>query len=184
MTFEEYLNYFEQIILNPEQYPIYKDENYYQYAKLNWSRTNRWLNKFEPTDELKTLISSIKEPQTWIIITEPWCGDAAHSVPQLINIAENNPLITIDVQLRDDEPLLINNYLTNGGKSIPKVIFRNANNEDVAVWGPRPQKLQDLFLFWKEEGVEFNTMKESIQKWYNEDKGVEIQNDLIKLFAV
>jgi glutaredoxin-related protein len=183
MTFEEYLNYFEQIILNPEQYPVYQDENYYNYAKLNWSRTNRWLNKFEPNDELKTLISSIQEPQTWIIITEPWCGDAAHSVPQLINMVENNANIKVEIQLRDEEPFMIDNYLTNGGKSIPKLIIRDADNNDLVVWGPRPEKLQELFLFWKEEGVEFNTMKESIQKWYNEDKGVEIQNDIIKLLS-
>lgn len=183
MTFEEYLNYFEQIILNPEQYPVYQDENYYNYSKLNWSRTNRWLNKFEPNDELKALISSIQEPQTWIIITEPWCGDAAHSVPQLINMVENNANIKVDIQLRDEEPFVIENYLTNGGKSIPKLIIRDANNNDLAVWGPRPQKLQELYLFWKEEGVEFNAMKESLQKWYNEDKGVEIQNDIIKLLS-
>jgi glutaredoxin-related protein len=183
MTFEEYLNYFEQIILNPEQYPVYQDENYYNYAKLNWSRTNRWLNKFEPNDELKTLISSIQEPQTWIIITEPWCGDAAHSVPQLINMVENNANIKVEIQLRDEEPFMIDNYLTNGGKSIPKLIIRDADNNDLVVWGPRPEKLQELFLFWKEEGVEFKTMKESIQKWYNEDKGVEIQNDIIKLLS-
>jgi hypothetical protein len=183
MTFEEYLNYFEQIILNPEQYPVYQDENYYNYAKLNWSRTNRWLNKFEPNDELKTLISSIQEPQTWIIITEPWCGDAAHSVPQLINMVENNANIKVEIQLRDEEAFMIDNYLTNGGKSIPKLIIRDADNNDLVVWGPRPEKLQELFLFWKEEGVEFNTMKESIQKWYNEDKGVEIQNDIIKLLS-
>lgn len=183
MTFEEYLNYFEQIILNPEQYSVYQDENYYNYAKLNWSRTNRWLNKFEPNDELKALISSIQQPQTWIIITEPWCGDAAHSVPQLINMVENNSNIKVDIQLRDEEPFMIENYLTNGGKSIPKLIIRDANNNDLAVWGPRPQKLQELYLFWKEEGVEFNAMKESLQKWYNEDKGVEIQNDIIKLLS-
>jgi len=183
MNFKEYLNYFEQIILHPEQYSVYQDENYYNYAKLNWSRTNRWLNKFEPNDELKALISSIQTPQTWIIITEPWCGDAAHSVPQLINMVENNVNIKVDIQLRDEEPFMIDSYLTNGGKSIPKLIIRDANSNDLAVWGPRPEKLQELFLFWKEEGVEFNTMKESIQKWYNEDKGVEIQNDIIKILS-
>lgn len=183
MNFKEYLDYFEQIILNPEQYPVYRDENYYQYAKLNWSRTNRWLNKFQPSDETKSFIAAISEPQTWIIITEPWCGDAAHSVPQLINMVENNPNINVEIQLRDEAPFLIDAYLTNGGKSIPKLIIRNAQNEDVAVWGPRPEKLQELFLKWKEEGVEFDQSKESIQKWYNQDKGVEIQNDILKLLS-
>lgn len=183
MNFKEYLDYFEQIILHPEQYPVYQDENYYKYAKLNWSRTNRWLSKFEPSDETKALISAIKEPQTWIIITEPWCGDAAHSVPQLYNIVENHPYIKVDIQLRDEEPFLINQYLTNGGKSIPKLIIRNANNEDVAIWGPRPEKLQEEFVSLKEKGMDMNEIKEVVQKWYNEDKGVEIQNDIKSLLA-
>ena len=184
MNFEEYLNYFEQLILNPAQYPVYQDEHYYSYAKLNWSRTNRWLNKFEPSGETKSLIASITEAQTWIIITEPWCGDAAHSVPQLINIAESNPNIKVEIQLRDEEPFLIDQYLTNGGKSIPKLIIRNESNEDIGVWGPRPEKLQDLFLKWKEEGVEFDELKEAIQKWYNADKGSEIQDDIVKLLSL
>lgn len=184
MNFEEYLDYFEKIILNPEQYPVYQDENYYNYAKLNWSRTNRWLSKFEPSEEVKSAIADIADPQTWIIITEPWCGDAAHSVPQLANLAKINHNIKLEIQLRDAEPFLIDQYLTNGGKSIPKLIIRNANNEDIAVWGPRPEKLQELFLEWKEEGVEFDTLKESIQKWYNVDKGVEIQKDIVKLLSL
>lgn len=183
MNFEAYLNYFEQIILNPEQFPVYQDESYYKYAKLNWSRTNRWLNRFEPSLEIKAKISQIEEPQTWIIITEPWCGDAAHSVPQIINITANNPNIKVDIQLRDADPFLINEYLTNGGKSIPKLIIRNANNEDIAVWGPRPEKLQQLFKTMKEEGKLFAELNEVIQKWYNEDQGQELQHDLLKLLA-
>ena len=183
MNFKEYLNYFQQIILQPEQYPVYQDETYYNYAKLNWSRTNRWLSKFEPSAETKELITKINEPQTWIIITEPWCGDAAHSVPQIFKIVENNPHITVDIQLRDTEPFLIESYLTNGGKSIPKLVIRNSNNEDIAVWGPRPEQLQELFLSLKDQGAEMAEVKETIQKWYNEDKGVEIQKDIAKLLA-
>ena len=183
MNFTEYLNFFEQIILNPAHCPIYQDEHYYKYAKLNWSRTNRWLNKFEPSDETKTLLSTIKEPQTWIIITEPWCGDAAHSVPQLYNMVEDNPFITVDIQLRDEDPFLIDQYLTNGGKSIPKLIIRNADNEDIGVWGPRPDELQKLFVSLKTQGIEMDDIKEAIQKWYNEDKGIEIQKDIAKLLV-
>ncbi|MCA5005061.1 thioredoxin family protein [Sphingobacterium bovistauri] len=183
MNFKEYLSYFEQIILNPTQFPVYQDESYYKYAKLNWSRTNRWLNKFEPSDETKELIASVNEPQTWIIITEPWCGDAAHSVPQLYNMVENNPFISVDIQLRDEAPFLIDQYLTNGGKSIPKLIIRNAEDKDVAVWGPRPEKLQEFFVSLKAQGDDMNEIKEAVQKWYNEDKGYEIQKDIAKLLV-
>ena len=183
MTFEEYLSYFEGVLANPADFPTYTDEEYLNYTKLNWSRMNRWLKKFEPTAEAKNFFNSIQEKQTWILITEPWCGDAAHSVPQIYALVEDNVNIQLDIQLRDAEPFLIDSYLTNGGKSIPKLVIRNQAGNDIAVWGPRPAQLQDLFLKLKEEGKEFGDIKEVIQKWYNEDKGVEIQKELIALLS-
>src|SRR5690606_13144840 len=181
MTFENYIRHFEEIVNHPEKFPLYQDENYYNYVKLNWSRTNRWLKKFVPSDEVKQAIADIKEPQQWILITEPWCGDAAHSVPQIYNMVKDNANITLDIQLRDEEPFLINSYLTNGGKSIPKLVIRNSKGEDLAVWGPRPDKLQHMFLELKEKNASMDEIKEVIQKWYNEDKGQEIQRELVQL---
>ena len=183
MKFEEYVSYFESVLTQPEKYPTYTDPEYFNYTKLNWSRMNRWLKKFEVSEDIKQKIESISSAQQWIVITEPWCGDAAHSVPQIFKLAELNSNITLDIQLRDEQPFLIDQYLTNGGKSIPKLIIRDTQDNDIAVWGPRPNVLQDLFLKMKEEGKEFAEIKEVIQKWYNDDKGVEIQKELISLLV-
>lgn len=179
MTFQEYLDYFEQILAAPQDVDPYGDEEYFNYTKLNWSRMNRWLKRFEPNNDIKNLIGSITEPQHWIVITEPWCGDAAHSVPQLYQMVKNNPNIDFEIQLRDTEPFLIEDYLTNGGKSIPKLVIRNDVGHDKVIWGPRPEKLQDMFLESKEKGLSFEETKELMQKWYNEDKGEEIQRELL-----
>lgn len=181
MNFQEYLSYFEAVLSNPEKYPAYMDPEYFNYTKLNWSRTNRWLKRFELNEDLKEKIVALDEPQKWILITEPWCGDAAHSVPQIVQIAALNPLLELEIQLRDEEPFLIDQYLTNGGKSIPKLIIRNVDGDDVFVWGPRPDALQQLFLELKDEGKTFADIKEVIQKWYNEDKGVALQKELMAL---
>ena len=138
----------------------------------------RWLKRFEPTSTFEQFVESITEKQQWIIITEPWCGDAAHSVPMLAKMASKNPNITVDIQLRDSAPFLIDSYLTNGGKSIPILVIRNEAGQDLAVWGPRPKACQQLFLNLKEQGVDFSEIKEEIQKWYNADKGTEIQKEI------
>ena len=179
MTFQEYLDYFEQILASPEDYEPYGDPAYLDYTKLNWSRTNRWLKRFEPTDAIKSLIASITEHQHWIVITEPWCGDAAHSVAQLYQMVKNNPNIDFEIQLRDSGPFLIEDYLTDGSKSIPKLIIRNDVGHDKVIWGPRPKKLQDLFIQMKDEEKSFEEIKEVTQKWYNEDKGEELQKELL-----
>lgn len=183
MQFEEYIAYFQAILENPNQYEGYQDEEILTYTKLNWSRTNRWLKKFEPNSKTISLINAIETKQHWILITEPWCGDAAHSVPMIYQIVRNNPMITLDIQLRDSEPYMIDQYLTNGGKSIPKLIIRNEHDEDIAVWGPRPQGCTELFVMMKEKGAEFNEIKEEIQKWYNQDKGSELEQELAKILA-
>ncbi|PRD51321.1 thioredoxin family protein [Sphingobacterium gobiense] len=179
MTFQEYLDYFEQILTSPEDYDPYGDAAYLNYTKLNWSRMNRWLKRFEPNQAIKSLIASMTEPQHWIVITEPWCGDAAHSVTQLYMMVKNNPNIDFEIQLRDTEPFLIEDYLTDGSKSIPKLIIRNDVGHDKVIWGPRPQPLQYLYLQMKEEGKPFEEIKEVMQKWYNEDSGEELQKELL-----
>lgn len=184
MTFEKYLQQFEDILNHPENHPTYQDEEYYQYTKMNWTRMGRWLKRFEPTLAFEQFVGSITQKQQWIIITEPWCGDAAHSVPMLAKMASKNSNISLDIQLRDSAPFLIDSYLTNGGKSIPILVIRNEAGEDLAVWGPRPQACQQLFLNMKEHGIDFSEIKEEIQKWYNTDKGVEIQKEIQALLEI
>lgn len=184
MKFEAYLNYFEEVLANPSAYPTYADPEYFNYTKLNWSRMNRWLKRFEANKETKDFFLELSEKQIWILITEPWCGDAAHSVPQIHELVKDNPNIVLDIQLRDTEPFLINQYLTDGGKSIPKLIIRNESGADIATWGPRPAVLQQLFVKMKEEEKSFEEIKEYFQKWYNEDKGIELQKELMELLTV
>lgn len=183
MKFEDYLAYFEDILNNTSKYPMYNDPEYFNYTKMNWTRMSRWLKRFEPNEQVKNLIHNIDEEQTWIVITEPWCGDAAHSVPQLYNIVKDQPQIKLEINLRDSENSLIDQYLTGGSKSIPILVIRNSKGEDLAVWGPRPAKLQEIFLQLKEEGKAFEEIKEVIQKWYNEDKGAAIQEEILGLLA-
>jgi hypothetical protein len=179
MNFAAYLTYFEEILKNPVA--PYDNLDYYNYAKLNWSRTSRWLKTGIISDQLKETIASIKEPQLWTIITEPWCGDASHVVPFLQLAAEINPLISIVYQLRDSEPFLINQYLTNGGKSIPKLIMRNNANEDLVTWGPRPASCQIIYDELKAKNADFEEIKIELQKWYNHDRGTEIMKELALL---
>lgn len=142
---------------------------------------NRWLKHGVLSEEIKKIVSNITTPQTWVIITEPWCGDAAHLVPFLHLIAQKNPLITVDYELRDSAPFRINNYLTNGGKSIPKLIIKNEFDADLATWGPRPAGCQIVYDGLKAEQADFEKIKIELQKWYNKDEGKEIMNELSEL---
>lgn len=178
MNFQTYLTHFEDILVQENPSHPYDNPDYFNYAKLNWSRMNRWLKHGELTAEIKQAVSGIVVPQHWLIITEPWCGDASHVIPFLQMIADLNPLITVEYELRDLEPFRINNYLTNGGKAIPKLIIRNEAGDDLATWGPRPADCQILYSKLSSEKADFETVKVALQKWYNENKGKDIQEEI------
>ena len=43
MTFQAYLDQFEVLLKSEKQLPPYDDADFFNYAKLNWSRMNRWV---------------------------------------------------------------------------------------------------------------------------------------------
>lgn len=183
MTEQQYLDYIATITSKPihENVAPYNNAEYLEYTKLNASRTSRWLKTQSLNTSLKAAIQQIKKVQHWILITEPWCGDAAHSVPFIMMAAKENPLITLSIELRDSEPHRIEQYLTNGGKAIPKLVIQDSNGIDLALWGPRPQGCQALYTKLKEDNVPFDQIVPEIQNWYNTNKGAEIQAELLEL---
>lgn len=179
MDFNTYIEHFESILHASTPTPPYDNAEHMEFTKLNWSRTSRWLKNGVLTEETLAKLSTIKN-QKWILIAEPWCGDAAHSVPFIALMAKANSTIELEIQLRDSGSE-IDNYLTNGGKSIPKLIIRDQNGKDLAVWGPRPKDCQAEFNRLKETGMAYDDLKIELQKWYNTDKGATIQKEILAL---
>lgn len=181
MKWNEYLEYFKQIVDGSDRQPPYDNEDYYQYTKLNKSRNSRWL-KQSPLTEATTAFmkDGIKAKQEWIVITEPWCGDAAHIVPVLYLMSELNDKIHFSIQLRDTDSE-IDKYLTRGTKSIPILIVRDVNGEDLFHWGPRPKQGAELFEKLKETNASFEDTKIALQEFYNKDKGKGVQQEVVKL---
>lgn len=183
MNFESYLAYAESIVTAEHPAAPYDNPDYFNYTKLNWARLNRWIKTGVISEQTKEVMARITQPQNWIIITEPWCGDAAHVIPFLQQMASLNPLIHVEYELRDAEPHRINAYLTNGGKSIPKLIIRNNSNADLATWGPRPVECQLVYTQLQASKADLETIKTELQKWYNADKGVLIQKEVAALIV-
>lgn len=181
MNRQEYEHYMNAISSGEFKETPYDDAMYLEYTQLNASRYNRWIKTGKLNESLVEILKETNYTK-WTVITEPWCGDASHTVPFISLLSEVNPAVTVNYELRDSEPHRINQYLTNGtSKSIPIFIFSDDQKE--LVWGPRPQELTDLFDQMKaEKELTFEDMKVALQKWYNADKGVELQKELLALF--
>ncbi|HRN55185.1 MAG TPA: thioredoxin family protein [Agriterribacter sp.] len=182
MNYTGYKQLFDEILSVPNPASPYDNDIYLDYTRLNRSRMKRWDKQPVPDENLVSRITQVASPQHWVIITEPWCGDAAHIVPFLIKLAEQNNLISYDIQLRDSEPFLIENYLTNGTRGIPKLIVRDESGNDIFNWGPRPKGAQELLDKMKADNADFETIKIALQNWYNQDKGLSLCRELAEYF--
>lgn len=182
MNLAEYEKQFEDILEgNNTNYP-YDSEDYINYVKMNQRRMKRWEKTAKILPELRETLANIDQSMNWVLITEPWCGDAAHSHSFIKKTAALNSNITLSIQNRDAENSEIDNYLTNGGKAIPILVVRDADNNDLFVWGPRPKEAQDLVIRQKKDDtISANDKKIELQKWYNKDKGTIIQQELNQL---
>lgn len=157
-------------------------EDLIHYTKLNAQRSKRIAKTAVLMPELVEKIKTLPK-QTWLLITESWCGDAANSVPLLAKLAELNLALDLRIVLRDENLSLMDQFLTKGGRSIPKLI---ALDEELNVqfdWGPRPQELQKIYWDWRESEnkVPYSEFNLVIQKWYNDNKSVEIQKEIGEL---
>jgi hypothetical protein len=154
-----------------------------EYTQMNVQRMNRWDKTAHLNDDLKAAIQAISRPLIWVVLTEGWCGDAAQNIPTIVKMAALNPLISLKFLLRDDHLDIMDNYLTNGGRAIPKLICLDAQTyEELGNWGPRPASLQNWVIETKKQpDFEFKTLAEYVHKWYATNKTQELQQEFLAL---
>lgn len=146
-----------------------------EYTKLNFSRSKR-LDKtaIVPIDFTKKL-QKISNKQTWLVISEPWCGDAAQTLSFLNKMAQLSIKLDLKIVLRDENPELMNQFLTNGTRSIPIVIILDDKLNVINHWGPRSKAATKLIDDYKNKHGKIDSIiKEILQVWYNNDKGISI----------
>lgn len=160
------------------------DRGFYEYRKLNFQRSSRLEKTFKPTEETKTLFSQIANPQKWIVITESWCGDSAQNLPIIARLANLSDMIDLKIVLRDSNPGFMDLYLTNGGRSIPKLIVFDENDNELFQWGPRPVEAQNLFIKLKNKGMEKSDIYKELHLWYGRNKGKEVEREMAELIKI
>lgn len=120
------------------------------YLNYNWDRQARVHEQYTPSDELQDAISRVDESQMWMILTEPWCGDSAFLLPIIAEAATLSDQITLRILLRDDNLDIMDQYLTDGGRSIPKLVAFSDAGDELFDWGPRPKGARQLFASLRE----------------------------------
>lgn len=187
-------------IINPYSYSEYKDlvvklaeekkcsgeqtPERINATALNAQRMKRIDKQFELNADLMKVISLINKKYTWILIVESWCGDGAQCVPIIAKIAESNPNIELNLILRDENPTYMDNFLTNGARAIPKLIFMH-NGNAIGTWGPRPKAIQNMVTNYKlnNPNVSHEDFVTLLHLWYARDKTQSLQNEFKDLLS-
>ncbi|MEO8772699.1 MAG: thioredoxin family protein, partial [Gelidibacter sp.] len=158
-----------------------KSEEMVAYTVLNEQRMKRWDKTIKVSTESQEKITAFTGDVTWLVLTEVWCGDAAHVIPVINKVAVLNDNIHLKLVLRDENDALMQQFLTNGGKSIPKLIMiDNISGEVLNTFGPRPIAASTLVAdYITKHGAVTDELKENLQMWYNKDKGQSTIGDLL-----
>lgn len=159
-----------------------QSESLAHYTKLNVQRMQRIDKTVKLLPEVSDTLHNIGKPQTWLVITEGWCGDAAQILPLLNAMVNENPLIQLKLVLRDANLELMDQYLTDGtSRSIPKLIVLDTESmEEKFNWGPRPAPLQELYKKMRTEGMDYGAISQELHAWYAKDKTVSTQKEILK----
>lgn len=183
-SYSEFVQFTQQLVEEKRTTGANQSEAYLEYTRMCLQRMNRWNKTAKVSEKMTQLMESIKESQIWLIITEAWCGDGSQSIPYLAKLVELNPKIKLRIIMRDEYPEIMDAYLTNGARSIPKLV---AFSEDLKVelftWGPKPLYLMNRHKEYKHDskGLSYSGFLEEIHLWYAKNKNQDLEVELFPL---
>ena len=152
------------------------------YSTLNVKRMDRLDKKIKLSEDTKLQFQKLENKQLWLVLTEGWCGDAAQNLPVIEKMAAESPNIELRLILRDENPEVMDLFLTNGARAIPKLISFDRDFNVLFTWGARPSIATQMVANYKAEHGKLDPeLKKNLQIWYNKDKGQNVQSDFVDL---
>ncbi len=184
ISYTSYRKIISDLIASGKSSGPIQSEDLLNYSKLNDRRMTRLDKTIQLSHETLLALKKIDKPITWLVLTEGWCGDAAQTLPVINKIADESDLINLKIIFRDEHQKLMGHFLTNGGKSIPKLIVLNSENDVLNTWGPRPNIATKMVQDYKNTHGQLDAaFKQELQVWYNKNKGVNIQENMVGLLT-
>lgn len=181
--YHEYRKLVSDLLLEGKATGNEQSENLVLYSNLNITRMNLLDKTMQITDGNIEKLKSLEKRYIWLVLAEGWCADSAQIVPILNKMAHESGKIDLKIVLPEENEELMYLFMTNGVRSIPKVIIVDKESGTIyGSWGPRPKGAIDFMERYKENhDVIDDVAKNEMQMWYLHDKGVSVQEELIGL---
>lgn len=181
ISFEEYFKKTEEVIQKNEAELTEEEKEKLEYYKLGVQRMSRMMKVYKPNEEQLQKLAEKNFKGKFLVITEGWCGDAGQSVPAVCLFFEGKN--EVKIVYRDQNPDLIDQFLTNGTRSIPIVVILDENDKVIAHWGPRPAYGIELLKKHKENPETYpkEQFYNDIQVYYAKNRGVDVIDEILEL---
>ena len=160
---------------------------YDKYIPINQQRIKRIrksLAKHGVSPALEAAVRGAKAGTKMLVLNEFWCGDGAQILPvheALVHASEGK--LEVRVLMRDAHVEVMDLFLTNGGRAIPKTVLLDADLQVLGTWGPRPEEAMALVKRIKSDPAIAHTYSQEVHKWYTQDKQQNIQAELAVLLG-
>lgn len=155
-----------------------------EFTQLNYKRMERWNKTFHISTETQNKLNALESKQKWFVITETWCGDSAQNLPIIAKIAEaSQGKIELKIMFRDEHPEWMDRYLTNGTRSVPKLIAFDEQDNELFTWGPRPEEAMVITRNWQanKDTITKEEFHVQLHGFYAKNKGVAVENEIVSL---
>ncbi|NVK48944.1 MAG: thioredoxin family protein [Cyclobacteriaceae bacterium] len=185
MTYSQYREMVNELFAEGKTTGENQSEAYLEYTRIAIQRMNRWDKVAKVSSEMEERVKKLP-PQIWLVLTEAWCGDAGQTIPYMNKLAELNPGIQLRLILRDENPEIMDAHLTNGARSIPKLIALSPGlNKEYFTWGPKPNYLIEKQKAFREnpQGKTSKEFTQEVHLWYAKDKNQSLQEELGACFS-
>ena len=149
------------------------------YLRYNLDRQAGVHNAYEPSPNLRQVIDAIDAPQVWMVLTEPWCGDSSFVLPVIAEAAALSDQITLRILPRDEHLDIMDQYLTNGSRSIPKLVVFSEDGTEQFEWGPRPESAAALYARLKKEYDDKSKSVKKLIEHYEEGGWKDVEAELV-----
>jgi hypothetical protein len=185
MDYDDYRQMIDELVEQDKTTGENHSEEMVYCTKMNVQRMNRLDKRIELADSLVKELNELDEKWIWLVLTEAWCGDAAQNISPIVKIAKESDNIDVKFILRDEHLDIMDRYLTNGGRSIPKLICLDAETfEEMGSWGPRPEAAQEKAMEWKnDEDISKEEWAKKLHKWYAKNRTKELQSEFKELIS-
>lgn len=181
--YHEFRKLISDLLLEGKSTGNEQSESHTRNSGLNDARMDLLDKIITISEENIAKLKSLKKKYIWLVLAEGWCADSSQILPVLNKMAHESGKIDLKIVLPEENEDLMDLFLTDDVRKIPKLIIVDKESGDVyGSWGPMPKGASDLAKQYKEKnGFIDEAAKADLQTWYLKDKGISTQNELIGL---